>query len=471
MRCLHCLSNILVCLSLILAGCSSAVHTSYVQPAMTIPHTWSSTSSRHTPYKDCWWLHFNDPALNELISLALRSNAELAVAALRLQNALLQAELADSNRLPSLQAEGSATYSRDLQRHQPENTRFGASIFSSYAVDLWGKLSADAEAAHWQAQATKEDLENTVLALTGTTASLYWQLRYLHKRIALSSASIEYTRRSLELATVRYAAGAVSILDLLEAERLLASQQADHALLLQQQSEVENELNIVLDRPPQQSMIITRPAADLLLTDIPEVEAGLPVHLLARRPDLRAAEARLRSTLAMSNAVKASFYPSLTLSGNLGQSSDELSRLLNNPIGTAIASLTLPFLQWRDMQRSIRISDTEYEQASIGFRQTLYNALVEVENGLSARQRYKEESFELLKTLEAARRAEDFYEIRYRAGKTALKSWLDAQESRRQAEIRITGNQLNQLQNHITLIKALGGGTDEYSHCSTKTPE
>ncbi len=468
MRCSSRLLNILICLTVILPGCASVVHTPYKEPAVSIPKTWSYSSSLYTQKKGCWWHHFNDPALNQLVSQALQSNTELAITALRLRNALLQAELTDSRRLPSLQAEASTSYSRDVQRHRPENTLFGASIFSSYTVDLWGELAGEAEAARWEAQATREDLDNTILALTGTTASLYWRLRYLDERLALSSASIAYTRHSLGLADVRYAAGAATALDLLEAQRSLANQQANHTILLQQQTEVANELSIVLDRPPQQSIVLTGPA-NLLRTSTPEVAAGLPVHLLTRRPDLRAAEARLRSTLASGNAVRASFYPPLTLSGNLGQSSDELSRLLNNPIGTVMASLSLPFLQWRDMQRTISISDTEYEQASLGFRQTLYNALVEVENGLSARQRYKEESVELLKTLEAARKAEDLYQLRYQAGKIGIKPWLDAQESRRQAEISVVENQLNQLQNHVALIKALGGDMDENSHCSITT--
>jgi outer membrane protein TolC len=95
----------------------------------------------------------------------------------------------------------------------------------------------------------------------------------------------------------------------------------------------------------------------------------------------------------------------------------------------------------------------------INFRQTLYRALADVENSLSARQQYQEQALKLEQALNAARQTEELYRIRYQAGGSALKSWLDAQENRRQAEIALAENRLNQLQNHITLSKALGGGS------------
>jgi NodT family efflux transporter outer membrane factor (OMF) lipoprotein len=447
-------------LTMMLCGCADLVRTPYQPPAMTMPPAWSLPSPAKVSYDGRWWQRFGDPTLNHLMEEALRRNTNLAIAALRLRKALLQAELADSQRLPGVQIEGSASYSRDLRTQTRENKTFGASIFANYTVDLWGELASDYDAARWEAQATEDDRANTALALTGTTASLYWQVGYLNQRIALSQASIDYTRRSLELAQLRHRAGAATTLDILEAERSLATQEANQAALLQQRTEARNELTIIFDQPPQQALGTAEPNS-LMQIDPPEVAAGLPAQLLARRPDLRAAEARLRSTLATGDATRASFYPALSLSGSLGRSSAELSRFLSNPIGTIAADLALPFVQWRDMQRTIKISEADYEQATLAFRQTLYTALVEVENGLSARQRYQEEYVQLAKALEAARKAEELYNIQYQAGGIAVKPWLDAQESRRQAEVSVAENRFNQLQNHVALIKALGGDVGE----------
>ena len=109
------------------------------------------------------------------------------------------------------------------------------------------------------------------------------------------------------------------------------------------------------------------------------------------------------------------------------------------------------------MRRNIKISETEYEQAVIEFRQTLYSALADVENSLSARQQYLTQAEKLEQTLQAARQTEELYRIRWQAGGSTLQDWLDAQENRRQAESSLAENRFNQLQNHITLAKALGG--------------
>ena len=190
---------------------------------------------------------------------------------------------------------------------------------------------------------------------------------------------------------------------------------------------------------------------------LPEVAAGLPAGLLARRPDLRAAEARIRSALAATDAARAGWYPAISLTGSLGDSSDELSRLLSNPVGALAADIALPFIQWRDVQRTIDISETEYEQMILAFKKALYAALAEVENSLAARRNYRQQEEKLLLTLQTARQTEALYQVRFRAGGSPLKAWLDAQENRRQAEVALAENRLNQLHTYITLAKALGG--------------
>jgi NodT family efflux transporter outer membrane factor (OMF) lipoprotein len=444
-----------VLLAASLTGCAAQVHTPYAAPDVNLPATWAQPADSYATAQDRWWTEFGDPVLNRLVEEALARNNDLAVAALAVRKAQLQAELAGSDRLPSLSVQGSADLSRNLGSESRETRSFAASTAVSYELDLWGKLSSTHDAARWEAVATEEDRASAALALTGTTASFYWQIGYLNQRIALSEASIAYARRTLELVRVQKAAGAATALEILEAERSLASQEASHTTLVQQRVEARNSLAILFDGPPQ-SLQTTEPR-DLASARLPAAEAGLPAQLLARRPDLRAAESRLRAALATTDATRASFYPSINLSGSLGGSSEELARLLSNPIAALGADLTLPFVQWRDMRRNIKISETEYEQAVIGFRQTLYSALADVENSLSARQQYLAQAEKLEQTLQAARQTEELYRIRWQAGGSTLQDWLDAQENRRQAESSLAENRFNQLQNHITLAKALGG--------------
>jgi outer membrane protein TolC len=145
------------------------------------------------------------------------------------------------------------------------------------------------------------------------------------------------------------------------------------------------------------------------------------------------------------------------LTGTLGTSSTSLIEVLRNPYTTLGAGLTLPFIQWNTMHLNVEISKTEYEEAVVNFRQTLYSALSDVESALAARKNYAEEIKQLNDSLELARKAEQLAEIRYQTGSTALQSLLDAQESRRDAERALAAVRLNQLKNCMKLYQALGG--------------
>nr|WP_320009575.1 efflux transporter outer membrane subunit [uncultured Desulfobulbus sp.] len=445
--------SLLTCTGLLLGGCG--LKTPYTRPDLDIPTTWSQSLQVQLVQGENWWHHFHDPNLNRLIDEVLKHNADLAVAALQLKKARLQAQLAESDRLPGVSAGGSAQISRSLGSDSGESKSFSASGDVAYEIDLWNKLGRTADAARWEALATEQDKESTALSLVATTASLYWQIGYLNQHIALSQESINYARKTLNLVQLQKAAGAATGLEVLEARRSLYSQEASHTQLVQQQVEARNALAVLLSGPPSRLQIDERTSLDNIA--LPGVDAGIPAELLARRPDLRAAEARLRSTLATTDATRASYYPNINLSGSYGGSSEQLSRLLSNPVAALGASLALPFVEFRDMQRNIKISENEYQQAIIEFRQSLYTALSEVENTLSARKQYRLQADKLQASLDAARQTEEIYRIRYRSGATTLQNWIDAQENRRQAEINLAENLYNQLYNHVELVKALGG--------------
>ncbi|MCK2169344.1 TolC family protein, partial [Thalassospira xiamenensis] len=238
------------------------------------------------------------------------------------------------------------------------------------------------------------------------------------------------------------------------ARQNLESQLADYTQIEQSLTETKNALSILFDRPPGDIAI---PRATLPSDALPDVAAGLPSELLSRRPDVRAAELRLKESVSDLNSVKTSLLPTLTLTGDLGTSSDQLRNLLQNPIGTLGASLALPFLNWNEGQLNIKVSEAEYEQAVAEFRQTAYEAMSDVENALSARTQYDRRAARLEAALDAARNAERIYETRFRSGAVAMQDWLDAQETRRSAEESVLANQLDRITNLITLYQALGG--------------
>ncbi len=445
-------------LALGLAGCGTALRSDYTTPQTTVPAQWVGpvTTGSSVAAQDPWWHSFNDPQLNALIDKALRTNNDLAAATLKVRAAQLQAGLADTNLTPTVTAGVNGSVAKDLQHGGASTRTVGATVSLSYEVDLWGHLSALRDVSGWEAKATELDRQNTALALIGTTAQLYWQIGYLNQRVLSAQQSIDYAQRTLDLVRVQHNAGQSSGLDEAQSVQNLASQKAALTSLLQQREEARNALAILFNQAPENR----ETERDALPNGpLPEVPAGVPADVLGRRPDLRAAEARLRESLANVDATRASFYPAFSLTGSVGTSTTTLVDVLKNPIGTLGAGLTLPFIQWNTTQLTIKVSQTQYEEAVVNFRQTLYSALSDVENALSARTQYMAEGEQRQIAYDAALKAEQLAETRYRAGQTGVKDWLDQQETRRTAKINLDENRYNQLVNLMTLYKALGGDT------------
>ena len=444
-----------------LSGCASLGQTPYATPSLSMPDAWrhgtgqaAAVAAKTGTKEGQWWRNFNDPALESLVEEALQRNSDLAAAAIAVRRAQLQAGLTARNKLPQVSASAGANDSRNLGEDPNASRSYSVSGGVSYEVDLWGKLSRQREAAQWGAQATEEDRKSAALSLIGTTMGLYWKLGYLNQRIALSAQSIEHAQQALNVARVKYAAGAIALLDVLQAEQALASQRADLAQLQHQREENRNALALLFDGPPGKSFAEPQQVPD---GPYPSIDAELPARLLSRRPDLQAAELRLREALAGADASRMNFYPPLTLNGTLGSSSAALVSLLSNPTAALGASLALPFLQWQEMKLNNKIAQADYERAVIGFRQAFYRALADVENALSLRKQLAEQGDYLDKALTTAYKAERIAEVQYRAGSVPIKTWLDAQETRRSASSAVAANSLDRLSACVALYQALGG--------------
>ncbi|KMY67724.1 hypothetical protein AAU61_07480 [Desulfocarbo indianensis] len=472
-RILHWLA--LLGLALLLMAGGACQSTPYQRPELNLPAAWQGASGERAKAKDkqaeaedknraalaglapdslaTRALGFNDPELGRLLVLALQRNNDLAVAALKVRQARLEAGLKADALYPTASANLSGEYASNLNNGQ-NSTSHGASGSLSYEVDLWGKLTSQRDMAAWEAAATEDDLRSAALTLLETTAELYFQTAYLNESIALGRKNIDRAGKSLELAQVRHRAGADSSLAEMEARRSLASLQANQEELQRQLAAKRTALAILFDGPPQGAVADPQ---RLPRGPQPTVAAGLPAEVLSRRPDLRAAESRLRKTLANVDATRTSYYPTLSLTGTLGSASSALLEVVKNPVASLLAGLSFPFLQWNEMQLSNELAQAQYEQAVVEFRQTLYAALKEVEDALSSRQHYASQGVKLQEALTLAEQVEGTYETRYRAGAESMQVWLDAQATRQEAEASLLQNRLNRLVNYLVLYQALGG--------------
>lgn len=443
-----------------LVGCTAVVKTPYQSPAVQTPSQFqydkaTSQQRQQTLYADRWWTLFGDAQLNQLVDAVLVKNADLAVAGMTLKQARLQAELAENQQKPRVNSTVSTGHQFDLNSGNDSSSGLSLGAGLSYEVDLFGKLARQTEAKRWEALATEQDLQATAQSLIGTTAKLYWQLAYYNESRTTAEQSLATSQKLYDLVKVQYQAGAVSGLDLTQAEQSVQSQKASLSQIQQSLVETRTAIAVLLHMPVQQ-LSIDEPQR-LPRLALPSIAAGLPADILSRRPDLKAAELRLRESLATKDATTASYYPSISLTGNLGSSSTSLTQLLKNPALTLGASLSLPFLQYNDMKRDLAISQLDYEKAIVQYRQTLYQAFADVENALSARTELSQQVQLQQRNLELAEKLERLTQVRYRYGAVALKTLLDQQETTRTARLNLVNTKQSQYNAYVTLMQALGG--------------
>ncbi len=439
--------------SLGLSGCTHLARSDYRTPSIDIPTQWQTVALQQDVHIDPWWKKFADPKLNQLIDQVLVDNNDLALASLTLRKARLQAGLATDDSYPQLSASGDASTSKNFNSGD-KNDHYSTSLGISYEVDLWGRVSAQRDSAQWLAQASAQDREATAQSLVATTAGLYWQIAYLNDSITLTQTDIDDANTTLQLIQRQYRSGSVSKLDLLEAQRNLASVEATLNGYQQQRSAAQNSLAILFNQPPQDLALAQQ---SLPTEPMPDIAPGLPADLLIRRPDVRASLYQLKSALADRDATYAGYLPELTLTGSIGSSSQQLNDLLRNPIGTLGANLMLPFLQWNQMQLNKKIADIDYQSAVINYRQTLYTALKEVDDALSARQNLRYQAEKLTEQYTSAEQAERIYASRYKNGAITILDWINAQQNMRDAHVALLQNQYNQYLNQATLYQTLGG--------------
>ncbi|MCS6766703.1 MAG: TolC family protein, partial [Candidatus Protistobacter heckmanni] len=344
---------------------------------------------------------------------------------------------------------------------------FSANANLSYTVDLWGKIADQADAARWEAAASAADLDNAALSLSIAVAEHYWQLALANERLEVGHLELRDALRAYELVRLRHDTGAVARLDQVQAEYNVTLKRTAIATQEDAKRRLRNGLAVLLGRePPPSSPAAALPApastapgstdgAAPAAPAAPAVPAAAPLRspgallamepqrlsaaavpglpalsiaeAVAARPDLRAAELRLRESLAATRIARANLYPSFTLSGSLSSGGNILAALFQNPIGTIAAAIAAPLTSWKSMQTQIAVSDINYESAQAGFRNALLTALQEFADALSNRQRLAAEAEETELAARLARREAEIAELRYRSGATGVQFWIDAQ--------------------------------------------
>ncbi|MDG3088495.1 TolC family protein [Vibrio hannami] len=449
----------LVLCSVSLFGCST-MRSDFEQPELAIPENWSQdrlqsqqTSATAVEQLDKWWELFDDPQLDDLIEQVLQSNSDPAKATLTLKKARLEAGLSENNKIPELGFSHTSSFEHDIDDNSSD-TSFSSSLSLSYELDLWGRVDAAADADDWNAKASYEDRESTAQSLAVTAATLYWKLGYLNQMIALTEQNIEGTERVATLTRRKFDTGSATRLEVLESTQSLYGQRVQLSQLQQELSETKLSISMLLNQPLQESGFNIEQLSTL---PVPDIAPGVPSELLLRRPDIKAALYALKSSLATTDSVNAGYMPTLTLTSSLSTSSSDLLELLENPIAKLGSGLVLPFLEWNEMELNKNISELDYQMAVINYRDTVYSAMEETANLLSAKQHYRYKGGIYKEQYTNAKEIEAIYSSRYQYGASDMIDWIIAMESRRSIESSFLENRYNQFVIQAKLYQSLGG--------------
>jgi multidrug efflux system outer membrane protein len=415
--------------------------------------------------KDRWWEAFRNSEIDRLVDEAIRNNWDIKKAAARILEVRAQFVQTRADRYPNLDANlGVRTQLVPIVGVIPGETLvarsdvYELSFPASFEVDLWGRLARAQEAARADLLQAVENRTTVAQGVIAEAIGLYLEMESLERGIQVTERSIRSFRRNVELVESRYKRGLTSILDLRQARRILAQAEAFLPLQIQELGTTQQSLTILLGRYPETRQ--ARPQRDDYYKRLDPVPTGLPSELLLRRPDIRAAEARLAAANARVGVARASRFPRISLTGALGIRSAELrdlflpeSRLYELGLG-----LAQPLFDAGRLKAGEEGARARYQQEVAEYANTVLQAFAEVEGALLTRQRQLERRERFLVFLTESRATQRIAEMRYERGLGDYLSVLEAQQTRFEAEQNVIGVELTILANRVRLHRALGGG-------------
>jgi len=386
--------------------------------------------------------------------------ARVAAAAARVIQAEAQARVTGSALLPSVSLSAGASQSGALLRGKnsaPTRRSFSAELGASYELDFWGRNQANLTAAEEALAASQYDRETLALTVTGSVASTYLQVLSLRERRDTAVKNLEAAQAVLKITKARVGAGVATPLELAQQLTAVANQAATVPVIEQSERQAQATLAILLGLPPQSFDVTAKSLAGI---EAPDVKPGLPSELLARRPDIRKAEADLASADANIDAARAAFFPTISLSGSAGFASGALSALFNpsSAIYTIGASLLQTIFDAGKLEGQYDITVGRRQELVANYRTAVITAFSDVDVALGAVANAAEEEKQLTIAAQQAAEAFRIAQVQYKAGVADFLAVLDAQRTLYSAQDQLSQVRLTRLQAAVTLFRVLGGG-------------
>jgi len=454
----------------VLAGC--VVGPEYQPPELELPERWPQNAVLEPAPGETlakWWQRFEDPVLDGLIARALADNLEIRLQAARVAEARAKLGLAEAERWPTVALQAEAARLRQPAAsfglaglETPPRNLFSISGVLGYEVDLWGRLAREREAALAGLQGSVHAQEAVRLGVIADVAVGYFGLRSAQKQLDITERTLAARLEGVRVERLRFEAGQVDELALREAEAALGSTRAELPARVEELRRRETALGLLLGMSPKE-LLETMQVADGLLDDITlptGVPTQLPSALLARRPDLRAAEAELMAATAGVGIAQAARLPQLNLAGLVGTAAASAGDLFGAEaeawsVGAAAAG---PLFDFGRGKAGVQTAEARRLQAEVMYRATVARAFAEVRDALEfyASSGARLEAIDMQVT--ALVRTEELATIRYREGYISIIELLVAQRGLLAAELALARAESDRFAAVATLFKALGGG-------------
>jgi outer membrane protein, multidrug efflux system len=416
-----------------------------------------------------WWKAFKDPALDALLQEAAEQSQDLVVASARIDEARAVLNQNQANFFPTVDFNAGVSQRRNSENSSTarpgiapnaSDRQFG--LAAAYEIDFWGKYARADDAARARLLSQTASRGTVLTSLYASVAQSYFSLAALDAQVVLAERTLATRVENLRLQQRRFIAGVVGELDVVQAQSEASSVQATLLLIRQNQRSVESALALLIGRKPADIYrpVIVRGSEIAALYAQQLVPTSLPSDILAKRPDLIAAEQALIASNADVALARTAYYPRLSLSAGLGQQSKELSNLFNpaSLFWNVVANLAQPIFRAGAVDATVAAATAREKLAVAQYTQAVQVAFRDVHDAFNS----IESSNKIVKTnqsrIDSLRSTLRLSDLRYKGGYSSYLEVLTAQRDLAQAEIALIDTQRAELNALVSLYKAVGGG-------------
>ncbi|MGH8711361.1 MAG: efflux transporter outer membrane subunit [Burkholderiales bacterium] len=453
--------SILVCG--LLAGCM--VGPDYRRPEVETPdaYTYEPEQVADTANTE-WWKQFDDAVLDQLIGDSLANNKNVKIAAANVEQAAGVLTTTRSPLFPQFGYQADASRQRLSQNNAITSVPGAPNPFTAYQtlatasweIDLWGRIRRQTESARANLLATNEVRRGVILILVAQVANSYIQLRGLDEQLEISKRTAGAYAESLNLFELQFKYGQVSQMNVAQSQSQYETAAAQIPLIEQQIAVLENAISILLGHNPGP---IPRGKTILTLA-LPEVPAGMPSQLLERRPDLQQAEQQLIAANAQIGAAKAQYFPTISLTGNFGQASEDLGNLFKGPsrVWSFGSSIIGPIFTGGAISGQVAQASAAQKAALFSYELAIESAFADVESSLVARQKLGEQVAAQERLVQALKDYSRLARLQYNGGYVPYSTVLEAEQQLFPAELTLAATRAQLFNSLVGIYRATGGG-------------